>query len=112
MFSVFVVLTVFSVFVVQTVFSVFVVQTVLTVFVVQTMFVVQTVVSSPVVERPSLTGACRIFELDPCGGYGKVCLVYRTACKGRNTSDNSIYLFILLHLFNDKCITILPVSDG
>ncbi|KAH3834213.1 tubulin polyglutamylase complex subunit 2-like isoform X2 [Dreissena polymorpha] len=28
-------------------------------------------------ERPSWDTRCRIFELDPCDGYGKVCLVYK-----------------------------------
>ncbi|XP_041362892.1 tubulin polyglutamylase complex subunit 2-like [Gigantopelta aegis] len=34
------------------------------------------------VDKPSLTESCRIYELDPCNGYGKVCLVYRAPRKG------------------------------
>lgn len=28
-------------------------------------------------ERPTFDSRCKIFELDPCDGYGKVCLVYK-----------------------------------
>lgn len=33
-------------------------------------------------EKPSFDSRCKVFELDPCDGYGKVCLVYREAKAG------------------------------
>ena len=40
-------------------------------------------------EKPSFDSRCKIYELDPCDGYGRVCLVFR-----ENKTGND---FITLH---------------
>lgn len=42
---------------------------------------------------PHFDGRARIFELDPCNGYGKVCLVYRKATPGVLSWD--LYIFLI-----------------
>lgn len=36
-------------------------------------------------EKPTFDNRCKIYELDPCDGYGKVCLVYRESKAGMCT---------------------------
>ncbi|XP_052792461.1 tubulin polyglutamylase complex subunit 2-like isoform X2 [Mya arenaria] len=33
-------------------------------------------------EKPTFDSRCKVFELDPCDGYGKVCLVYKESKTG------------------------------
>ncbi|KAL3866489.1 hypothetical protein ACJMK2_043783 [Sinanodonta woodiana] len=44
-------------------------------------------------ERPTFDSRCKLFELDPCDGYGKVCLVYRDNKGG--SSDPKIEIWFL-----------------
>lgn len=39
-------------------------------------------------EKPKWDHRSRIFELEPCDGYGKVCLVYRNTAKGTSFSTS------------------------
>ena len=34
-------------------------------------------------EKPTFDSRCKIFELDPCDSFGKVCLVYRESKTGK-----------------------------
>ncbi|XP_060072148.1 tubulin polyglutamylase complex subunit 2-like [Ylistrum balloti] len=38
-------------------------------------------------EKPTFDNRCKIYELDPCDGYGKVCLVYRETKAGLTYFD-------------------------
>ncbi|CAH1797723.1 unnamed protein product [Owenia fusiformis] len=40
---------------------------------------------------PRFNPSCRIFELDPCGGFGMVCLVYRNTKPGVPAHDPEIW---------------------
>ena len=33
--------------------------------------------------KPHFDNRCKVFELDPCDGYGKVCLVYKDVKAGK-----------------------------
>ena len=33
--------------------------------------------------KPHFDNRCKVFELDPCDGHGKVCLVYKDVKAGR-----------------------------
>ena len=40
--------------------------------------------------KPHFDNRCKVFELDPCDGHGKVCLVYKDVKAGRWNSDNML----------------------
>lgn len=42
-------------------------------------------------EKPTFDSRCKIYELDPCDGYGKVCLVYRESKAGGNEPKIEIW---------------------
>ncbi|XP_033742974.1 tubulin polyglutamylase complex subunit 2-like isoform X5 [Pecten maximus] len=42
-------------------------------------------------EKPTFDNRCKIYELDPCDGYGKVCLVYRESKAGGNEPKIEIW---------------------
>ncbi|KAI1904659.1 hypothetical protein AGOR_G00007960 [Albula goreensis] len=42
-------------------------------------------------EAPHFDERSRIFELDPCGGNGKVCLVYRNCTPGEQAQDSEVW---------------------
>ncbi|XP_028828473.1 tubulin polyglutamylase complex subunit 2 [Denticeps clupeoides] len=57
-------------------------------------------------EKPHFDSRCRIFELDPCGGNGMVCLVYRNCTEGEVAQqcdvwflDRSLYWHYLTSTF-------------
>lgn len=35
-------------------------------------------------EKPTFDNRCKVFELDPCDGYGRVCLVYKESKTGNS----------------------------
>lgn len=41
--------------------------------------------------KPHFDNRCKLFELDPCDGYGKVCLVYKDIKAGVTTSQPEIW---------------------
>ncbi|KAK7484590.1 hypothetical protein BaRGS_00024222 [Batillaria attramentaria] len=45
--------------------------------------------------KPKFTGGFRMFELDPCDGYGKVCLVYREQRQGTGSSEMTSEVWFL-----------------
>ncbi|KAJ8287252.1 hypothetical protein GJAV_G00049400 [Gymnothorax javanicus] len=47
--------------------------------------------SDGVPEAPHFDKRSRIFELDPCGGTGKVCLVYQNCTQGKGAEDSEIW---------------------
>ncbi|KAL5005397.1 hypothetical protein ScPMuIL_018853, partial [Solemya velum] len=47
--------------------------------------------SSAGLEKPSFDNKCKIYELDPCDGYGKVCLIYRDNKPGRTEAKIEIW---------------------
>ncbi|KAK3098945.1 hypothetical protein FSP39_024541 [Pinctada imbricata] len=42
-------------------------------------------------EKPTFDNRCKIFELDPCDGYGKVCLVFKENRSGGNDPKVEIW---------------------
>ncbi|XP_076851000.1 tubulin polyglutamylase complex subunit 2 [Brachyhypopomus gauderio] len=42
-------------------------------------------------EEPHFDSRCRIFELDPCGGNGRVCLVYKDCIDGAVAQQSEIW---------------------
>ena len=40
--------------------------------------------------RPHFDSRSKVFELDPCGGFGKVCLVYNDLKAGEEKNRTSI----------------------
>lgn len=57
-------------------------------------------------EKPSFDSRCKIYEMDPCDGYGRVCLVFRENKTGTimtnlvnyNTMNYFIYRGIFFNL--------------
>lgn len=45
-------------------------------------------------ERPTFDSRCKIFELDPCDAYGKVCLVYKESKTGKVNLGMDIILYV------------------
>ncbi|KAJ8304531.1 hypothetical protein KUTeg_018114 [Tegillarca granosa] len=45
----------------------------------------------PGFEKPTFDSRCKIFELDPCDGYGKVCMVYKENKTGGNDPKVEIW---------------------
>ena len=39
-------------------------------------------------EKPTFDNRCKVFELDPCDGYGRVCLVYKESKTGNSPTPN------------------------
>ena len=53
--------------------------------------------------KPKFDHRSRIFELDPCDGYSKVCLVYRGTKLGLFT-PLSQYQILSFSIFSDQCL--------
>ena len=46
--------------------------------------------------RPHFDSRSKVFELDPCGGFGKVCLVYNDLKAGEEKIELPYYLDLIL----------------
>lgn len=53
-------------------------------------------------EKPTFDNRCKVFELDPCDGYGRVCLVYKESRTGNSS----------LPIIMWDCLIYLPFHTG
>lgn len=58
-------------------------------------------------EKPTFDNRCKVFELDPCDGYGRVCLVYKESKTGGNEPRVEIWFLdraLRWHFLSDSFV--------
>lgn len=58
-------------------------------------------------EKPTFDNRCKVFELDPCDGYGRVCLVYKESRTGGNEPQVEIWFLdraLRWHFLSDSFV--------